>query len=69
MPSSVPTKKLVGSAKGKAMHVGDKSSNFDGGGVMSSRDSCGWVSISAVHPQTTPSVEQEIILFAFWVPT
>ena len=69
VPSSVPIKKLVGSANGNAMHVGDKSSNFDGGGVTSSSDSCGWVSMSAVQPQTTPSVEQEMMLFAFCVPT
>lgn len=69
VPSSVPTRNEVGSADGKDIHVGLRSSVLLGGGAVSSRYSWGWESISTVQPQTTPSVEHEIILFAFWVPT
>lgn len=69
MPSSVPTMKEVGSDDGNDMHVGLRSSVLLGGGVVSSRYSWGKLSMSTVQPQTTPSVEQEMILFAFWVPT
>ena len=72
VPSSVPTRKEVGSVAGKDIHVGAKSSNFIGDklcGWVNSRDSCGAVNMSVVHPQTTPSVEQDMMLFAFWVPT
>lgn len=65
VPSSVPTRKEVGSAGGKAMQRGDKSSVLLGGGAVSDRYSWGWESISAVQPQTTPSVEQDMMLFAF----
>jgi len=51
------------------MHVGLRSSVLLGGGVVSSRYSWGSVSMSVVQPQTTPSVEQEMMLLAFWVPT
>ncbi len=37
VPSSVPTRKDVGSDKGKDMHVGLRSSVLLGGGVVSSR--------------------------------
>ena len=37
MPSSVPTRKDVGSEMGKDMHVGLRSSVLLGGGVVSSR--------------------------------
>ena len=69
VPSSVPTRKYVGSACGKAMQVGAKSSDLAGGGVASSSSSEGWASMSTLHEQTTPSVEQLTMLFAFWVPT
>lgn len=69
VPSSVPTRKEVGSAEGNDRHVGLRSSVLRGGGVMSSRYSWGWESMPTDQPQTTPSVEQEMILFAFWVPT
>lgn len=51
------------------MQVGAISSVFEGGGDVNSRSSWGWESMSTVHPQTTPSVEQLMILFAFCVPT
>lgn len=51
------------------MHVGLRSSVLLGGGVVNSRYSWGRVSMSVVQPQTTPSVEQEMILLAFCVPT
>lgn len=69
VPSSVPTRKEVGSDMGKDMQVGLRSSVFAGGGVMSSRYSLGTVIMSVVQPQTTPSVEHDMMLFAFWVPT
>ena len=69
VPSSVPTRKEVGSDDGNDMHVGLRSSILDGGGVVSSMCSWGRLSMSTVQPQTTPSVEQEMMLFAFWVPT
>lgn len=65
----MPTRKDVGSEGGKAMHVGLRSSVLEGGGVYKSRYSWGCESMSTVQPQTTPSVEQEMMLFAFWVPT
>ena len=69
MPSSVPTRKNVGSAAGKDMVVGARSSVLAGGGVASSRYSCGWVSMSIDQEQTMPSVEAVIMLCAFVVPT
>lgn len=71
VPSSVPTTNDVGSDAGNAIHVGDRSSVFRdvGGGVRSSRYSLGWESMSVDQVQTTPSVEQEMMLWAFWVPT
>ena len=68
VPSSVPTRKDVGSEEGKDMQVGLRSSCLFGGGARSSRYSCGWLSMSTVQPHTTPSVETEMMLFAFWVP-
>lgn len=69
VPSSVPTRKDVGSEEGNDMQVGLRSSVLLGGGAVSSTNSCGWLSISTAQPQTTPSVEQDMMLFAFWVPT
>lgn len=69
VPSSVPTRKEVGSEGGKDMQVGLKSSVLLGGGVVNSRYSWGKLSMSTVQPQTTPSVEHEMMLLAFWVPT
>jgi len=68
-PSSVPTRKYVGSEWGKAIHVGLRSSVLEGGGATNSNNSWGCASISTVQPQTTPSVELLKMLFAFWVPT
>lgn len=51
------------------MQVGAMSSVLEGGGEESSRNSWGCESMSTVQPHTTPSVEQEMMLFAFWVPT
>lgn len=58
----------MGSEWGNAMQVGLRSSVLEGGGVISSRSSCGCANMSTVQPQTTPSVEQLRMLFAFWVP-
>lgn len=69
VPSSVPTRKEVGSDVGNDMHVGLRSSVLLGGGVASSRYSWGKLSMSTVQPQTIPSVEHEMMLLAFWVPT
>lgn len=69
VPSSVPTRNDVGSEVGKDIQVGLRSSVLLGGGETSSTNSCGWLSISTAQPQTTPSVEQEMMLLAFWVPT
>ena len=69
VPSSVPTRKDVGSDIGNDMHVGLRSSVLLGGGAVSSRYSWGRLSMSTVQPHTTPSVEQEMILLAFCVPT
>lgn len=69
VPSSVPTRKEVGSEDGNDIQVGLRSSVLLGGGAVSSVYSCGWLSMSTVQPQTTPSVEQDIMLLAFWVPT
>jgi hypothetical protein len=60
--------KNVGSDCGNDMVVGARSSVLDGGGVVNSRYSWGWESISTVQPQTTPSVEEVRMLCAFWVP-
>ena len=51
------------------MQVGAISSVLLGAGVASSRYSWGWASMSTVHVQTTPSVEQEMMLLALGVPT
>jgi hypothetical protein len=40
-----------------------------GGGYVNSRYSCGLASISVVQAHITPSVEQEMIMFAPCVPT
>lgn len=69
VPSSVPTRNEVGSEDGKDIQVGLRSSVLLGGGAVSSVYSWVWLSMSTVQPQTTPSVEQDIILLAFWVPT
>ena len=68
MPSSVPTRKEVGSSAGKAMQVGERSSGLEGAGGAKLRCSWGWVSMSTVQVQRVPSVEQEMILWAFWEP-
>ncbi len=65
----MPTRKEVGSEGGKDMQVGLRSSVLLGGGVVSSRYSWGKLSMSRVQPQTIPSVEAEMILLAFCVPT
>lgn len=65
MPSSVPTRKDVGSDSGKDMQMGARSSVLAGGGEVNSRYSWGTVSMSVVQPQTTPSVEHEMMLLAF----
>jgi hypothetical protein len=67
----VPARKYVGSEAGKEIQVGATSSVLKalGFGALSSRNSCGCVSMSGDQAQTTPSVLTEITLLAFWVPT
>ena len=58
----------MGSEGGKPKQVGATSSVLQGCGLVSSRYSWGCASMSTLHAHTTPSVEQDIMLFAFCVP-